>query len=451
MLAPPNRFMRPILLLVFAAAVPLAATVRAQQPAGVVLSGQITGDAKSSAIVIVDDPGGTAAWHARTTKVGSYSIGPIPPGQYRVCFQAPHFDPVVREWEINADSLPLNVRLHSTQHLRAPECPTVAKALLALTPAELQRATLTLRVSGGAWSDTGFAITIFGDDRAQSSTPSAKVFPNGLDRTGAGATLPSGAASRVFYQLFASGFFTLPQPTGVRLVMDTNTTALTFSADGLSRTIEHITGLPPAELVDFEPQVLAAANAHALLHGAPPDETLFGGVGQDLELPKPGLTPLIRAAATASVEAVQRLISQGEDPKATDASGWTALMYAASEDNELVVAYLLAHGANPNAKSLRHETALMAAVGGGSGDSGCIKALLNAGANPNSETVEGQTALMWAARRARPDAISLLLAARADVNFRARDGSTALALLRADLGDRSRKSLELLRAAGATR
>ncbi len=450
MLAPPNRFMRPILLLVFAAAVPLAAPVRAQQPAGVVLSGQIRGDAKSSAIVIVDDPGGTAAWHARTAKVGSYSIGPIPPGQYRVCFQAPHFDPVVREWEINADSLPLNVRLRSTQQLRAPECPTVAKALLALTPAELQRATLTLRVSESVWGGAGFSITIFGDDRAQSSTPSPELFPNRLDRPGAGITLPSGAASQVFHQLYASGFFTLPQPPGVRLAMDANTTALTFSADGLSRTIEHVTGAPPPGLADLEPEILAAANSHALLRGAPPDETLFGGVRQDLELPKPGLTPLLRAA-TASVEAVQRLISQGEDPKATDASGWTALMYASSEGNEPVVAYLLAHGADPNAKSLRRETALMAAVGGLSGDSGCIKALLDAGANPNSETVEGQTALMWAARRARPDAISLLLAARADVNFRARDGSTALALLRADLGERSRQSLELLRAAGATR
>jgi len=427
-----------------------AHSAAAQQP-GFVLTGQIKGDAKSTAIVIVDDPAGTAAWHARTAKDGTYSMGPIPAGHYRVCIEAPHFDPVAKEWEISTDSPALNVRLNSTAKLRAPECPTVTKALVALTPQELERAMLTLHVGGGAWEGSGYIIRISGNDRAQSFSPLPGSIAGQAEKPLAGSAVAPGAAQRLFQKLYASAFFKLPPPSGVRLVMDKDTTTLTFSADGLSYTVEHVTGLPPADLAAIESEFLAAADSHALLHGAPPDETLYGGVRQDLELPKPGLTPLIRAAATASVEVFQRLIAQGEDPRAADASGWTALMYAASEGNEPIVTWLLAHGANPNAKSLRGETTLMAAIGGWSNDSGCIKALLAAGANPNAETVEGQTALMWAARRARPDAIALLLASRADVNFRARDGSTALGLLRTDLGDRSQKCLELLRAAGATK
>ena len=427
----------------------------AQQPPGLYLRGKVKGAFDNSATVIVDDPEGTAVWHAHTAKDGSFAVGPLPQGRYRVCAEGARYDAVVKRMTIDSTTKPISLRLNSAPHLDAAQCPSVGKALLALTPAEMKRAWLLLQDSEGTWTGAGYSVRIdviggvsvngpnFHPECAQGSVPTLRRH---MDADEVNRLL-----KHIYSMLAASGFASLPTPSRVSVIMDAPTVTLSFGIDGMSKSVQHMSGAAPKELLAIESEILASADVRGWLLCAPEDESLLGGVREDLLLPKPGMTPLLRAAGTADLETFKRLISEGQDPQAVDSSGWSALMIAASEGNEEILEYLLGHGADPNVKSLRKETALMAAAGGWSGDVSGIKALLVAGADPNAENNEGETALIWAARRARPSAIEALLAAHADINHRSKSGSSALGLLRNDLGDRSKECAELLRAAGATK
>jgi len=442
--------MNPLLRsLLFVLSALTALSCRAQQQPEAFLTGKIKGLSGSSATVIVDELNGPAAWHARTSRDGSYKVGPLPPGRFRVCIALPAHNSIVKEMTIDSATKPFSPGLGPVLTSREEECPSLSKVFLALTPAELEHAWFTLQVSGGSWSGQGYSLTVFADGRAPISTPPS------IPRVSDGVpTLPMrpdpDIVSNLFQQFYAAGFFSL-HSSHLPFGSDAATTSLSFGVEGLTKTVQHLSGGGPRELLALEDEIQTVMGVHSLLHGSADNETLFGGVGDDLRLVKPGMTPLLRAAGSADLETFKRLVAEGQDPGAVDSSGWNALMIAASEGNDEIVGYLLAHAADPNARSHKGETALMAAAGGWSGEVFAVKALLSAGADPNAENDEGQTALIWAARRARPAVIAALLAAHADVNHRAKDGSSALQLLRSDLGERSKECLELLRTAGATK
>jgi hypothetical protein len=456
---------QPVRSLLLVVAILTALPGNAQQPTEVFLKGKIktAGDttpivikggpdgfpATWTAGVIVDDPDSQAVWHAQADVDGSYKVGPLPPGRYRVCVQASRFSSVVKVLTIDAGAKSFSPSLRPVLPGHETDCPSLSKALLALTPADLKRAWCALTTSGGTWTGAGYSIMLFADGSAMVVAP-PYILIGSDDSPKVVRKVIAGGVSDLFKQFYSAGFFSDSSFT-FPLASDLPTTKLTFGVDGLSKTLTHPSGAGPEELRLLENKIETLLDLGELFHPDPKNETLFGGVGGVLRLPKPGLTVLLRAAGSGDPDTFTQLIARGQDPAAVDSSGWTALMIAASEGNEEIVDYLLAHGADPNAKSRKGETALMAAAGGWSGNVFLLKALLAAGADPDADNDEGQTALIWAARRARPAVIQALLSAHADVNHRAKDGSTALTLLRTDLGERSIQSQELLRSAAATK
>jgi ankyrin repeat protein len=107
-------------------------------------------------------------------------------------------------------------------------------------------------------------------------------------------------------------------------------------------------------------------------------------------------------------DVVEYLISHGNDVNARDQVGETALHVATCGDYGDTVKLLLAHGANVNAiENTRGWTALhMAAV---TASQLAMKALLAGGANVNAKDYEGRTPLDYAAEKAQPDIVNLLI------------------------------------------
>ena len=107
-----------------------------------------------------------------------------------------------------------------------------------------------------------------------------------------------------------------------------------------------------------------------------------------------GVTPLWVAATTSSTAMVERLLAARADPNIVPATGHAPLMLLARQGNAQAVKALLAHGADPNTK----------------------------------ETANGQTALMWAVAARHPDVVRLLLAAHADVQARTKSWTQRMLL-----------------------
>jgi len=138
----------------------------------------------------------------------------------------------------------------------------------------------------------------------------------------------------------------------------------------------------------FEDAVDAAAETHVWRHGDPRTEPL-SNIFQDACMPKPGVTPLMQAAANADTNSIKSILSSNKDVDAADSSGWMALMYAAASSHSEPVQLLLAAGANPNRKSLSGDAPLMASAISGSFD----EDLVRAGADVNAQNSIGQQPL----------------------------------------------------------
>jgi len=162
-----------------------------------------------------------------------------------------------------------------------------------------------------------------------------------------------------------------------------------------------------------------------------------------------GATPMYIAAVNGSPVIIEKLIAAGVDPNAPLLSSKeTALMVAARTGKPEAVKVLLDRGAQVNVKeSLRGTTALMWAAE--QGHAAVIKLLAERGANvaelstatipkngrgngDDDDDVQmaipigGLTSLIFAAREGNMDAVQALVAAKADVNQQAADGSTSL-------------------------
>ena len=109
-------------------------------------------------------------------------------------------------------------------------------------------------------------------------------------------------------------------------------------------------------------------------------------------------------------------------------TGATPLMYAALAGNTEVIKLLLGKGADVNARDSGDGAALILAAA--MGDAGTVKLLLEKGADAHVRNEYGYTALMCAAAAETndPELIKALLAARAEIDVKAKDGETALKL-----------------------
>ncbi|HWO38221.1 MAG TPA: ankyrin repeat domain-containing protein, partial [Candidatus Acidoferrum sp.] len=194
---------------------------------------------------------------------------------------------------------------------------------------------------------------------------------------------------------------------------------------GRSKKVRNYADSAPQFERTFEDAVDAAAETHVLRHGDPRTEPL-GNLFQDAYMPKPGVTPLMKAAANADTNSIQSILSSSKDVDAADSSGWTALMYAAASSHSEPVQLLLAAGANPNRKSLSGDTPLMASAISRSFD----EDLVRAGADVNAQNSVGTTALMILAAKGEADEVAAALKAGANSRLRDAKGRTALDYVR---------------------
>jgi len=104
-----------------------------------------------------------------------------------------------------------------------------------------------------------------------------------------------------------------------------------------------------------------------------------------------GLTPLMWAARSGSIEAMTMLLDRGADPGVRDAiNGWTALFHAIHKRQAGAVRLLLERGVDPNTATRRLRPLAMAAA---DLDPAILELLLAHGADPHARGIGGSTAL----------------------------------------------------------
>ncbi len=154
--------------------------------------------------------------------------------------------------------------------------------------------------------------------------------------------------------------------------------------------------------------------------------------GADVNEPEAdGTSALLWAAYQSSPELTALLLAAGADPNAANGFGVTPLLQASRYGDVATLRALLAGGANVAAAVRDGETPLMAAARAGNVEA--VTLLIEHGADPNEvDSVEGQTALMWATAEGHLHVVDALLAARADVDHRARVSELTKRSMRTD-------------------
>jgi ankyrin repeat protein len=148
-------------------------------------------------------------------------------------------------------------------------------------------------------------------------------------------------------------------------------------------------------------------------------------------------------------EIVELLLLNGADVNiiATH-DGRTALMWAAG-NSQKSVELLLEKDAKVNVKGVEGMTAFIQSVFGilyGSVTTEVCDLLLAKGADINAQLTgpdaTGWTALMFACSNGKSDLVNYLLSKNADVNLKAKDGTTALSLAKKEKNDAIIKALK---------
>jgi ankyrin repeat protein len=134
---------------------------------------------------------------------------------------------------------------------------------------------------------------------------------------------------------------------------------------------------------------------------------------------------LVEAVKNADKPAIHTLLPQHIDLSAVDTDGSTALHWAVRRDDLETANLLITGGANVKTANRYGVTPLSLACL--NGNAAMIEALLKAGADPNSALPGEESALMTASRTGRVDAVKVLIAHGANVNFKeSKRGQTAL-------------------------
>jgi len=195
-------------------------------------------------------------------------------------------------------------------------------------------------------------------------------------------------------------------------VTDEATVTTTFHVGDREKRISDYFNTAPDWLRELEYGIDTLANTHRWVHGDPRRETIAvvripgavvkigeliaPGIDADARGPKPGLTPLMQAAAKGDIDALQAELSAKVDVNGQDASGWTALMYATRAETVEAMRILIDAGANPNARSHIGQTAIMAVTNAYSAPLEKLRLLLEARADVNVQDSDGHTPLMFA-------------------------------------------------------
>jgi len=204
-----------------------------------------------------------------------------------------------------------------------------------------------------------------------------------------------------------SGFWSLCEKFGGH-AEDAPTVVTTLGLGGHEKKVSNgYLGGAPDFLNALELEIDEVAGTYERLHGDPRSETVAsirmrgGGVistnlRADAVEAKPGVTPLMRAAAKGDVREIERLLAERADRNSQDSSGWTALTYASQADRADAIQLLLDAGSNPNLPSHLLQTPLMAVSGAYSSKAEKARLLIAAGADVNAQDRNGRTALMFA-------------------------------------------------------
>lgn len=237
--------------------------------------------------------------------------------------------------------------------------------------------------------------------------------------------ISSDSAKHLLGKFLAADFWNLCNDYSAAIT-DQATTITVFRTGGRSKKVDNYANSAPAWFISLELEIDATANTHRWRHGDPRSEPL-SNIDEDAEMPKPGVTPLMRAAALGNETQITAILNEKPDIDAVDSSGWTALMYAATSraESDPVLLLLSAH-ANPNHRSARGDTPLMAAAISGLFD----EDLGEAGADVNAMNSDGVTALMILAAKGEPDEVKEILESHADPSLKDKRGQTALSYLR---------------------
>jgi hypothetical protein len=234
-----------------------------------------------------------------------------------------------------------------------------------------------------------------------------------------------------------------------RMVTDNPTYTTTLTIAGHSKSVSDYADAAPKWMQALEMEIDALADTYHWRRGDPAEQSFDGA---DLYLPKPGVTPTMKAAAAESPTQLQTLLKGGANPNTEDASGFTALMYAVGFAPVGNVKALLAAGATPNHQSKLGETPIMVAMMTQTYDPlAKIKLLRESGADINAQDKQGTTALMLAVgggrNRSMLDAIPTLLQLGANPRLTDHDGKTALNILDREAKDANQTTSEDYRTA----
>ena len=244
--------------------------------------------------------------------------------------------------------------------------------------------------------------------------------------------LMQGAESQGFWLLCAGYSVNFTDSAGVHhMTTDLPTVFTTLTIASQSRKVLDYGDAAPQWLLDLDLKIDALADTHRWRHGDPAEETFNENrLLEDTYMPKPGVTPLMKAAVRQTPEELTYLLKAGAGIDAEDSSGWTALMYAAQAGKLENFRLLLTAGAEPNHRSKFGETALFAAVSAWFDPVSKVKLLTAAGTDINAQDKHGTSALMIAAQHYwMPDLVSTMIDLGAKKDLKNTKGQTAVDIL----------------------
>ena len=183
-------------------------------------------------------------------------------------------------------------------------------------------------------------------------------------------------------------------------------------------------------------------------------ELLARGVDVNIREKTMGSTPLMVACSIeGTYEIIELLIAKGADINIKGSyDGRTALIWAA-QNSQKTVELLLAKGAEVNVKGVDGMTAFIQSIFGilsGSVTTVVCDLLLEKGANVNDQLIgadaAGWTAIMFASNNGKPDLVKYLISKGADVNLKAKYGTSALSWA---IKEKNDDIIKILKANGA--